>query len=88
MTEREMISVPRLVVLDLVMERLFIAAMMVTGSRTETKEEFFGFCSDDIVGLHRRKYDVPHVGVYFRLRDGRVIDTFGHEHDPDPVLYD
>ncbi|HXR75361.1 MAG TPA: hypothetical protein VN737_05265 [Bryobacteraceae bacterium] len=77
MTGGELVSVPRLVVLDLIMERLFIAGMMVTGLRAETKEEFFGFCSDDIVGLHQRKQGVPDVGVYFRLRDGRVIDTFG-----------
>jgi len=88
MKESEVISVPRLFVLDLIMDRLFTAAMMVTGLRTETKEEFFGFRSEDIVGLHQRKHDVPNVGVFFRLRDGRVIDAFGREHDPERALYD
>jgi len=88
MTSAEVICLRRLAVLDLIMERQFIAGKTLTRSGAETKEEFFGFRSKDIVGVHRRKYDVPSVGLFFRLRDGRVVDTFRHEHDPDPLLYD
>jgi hypothetical protein len=69
------------------MTRWFLMGKLRTGSRAETKD-FFGFRSHDVVGLHRRKYDETHIDLYFRLRDGRVIDGFGCRHNPDPLLYD
>jgi len=84
----EVVHLPRLAVLDFIMERQFQVSRVLLGTRAESKETFYGFCSADIVALHRRKYDVPNVDLYFRLRDGRVIDTFGRPHEPDPRLYD
>jgi hypothetical protein len=86
--EGDIIHVDRIAVLELIMEQYFFAGCLVSGSRVETKEEFFGFHSADIVNLHRRKCDEPHIGLYFRLRDNRVIDALGRPHDPDPMLYD
>jgi hypothetical protein len=86
--EGNVVHLSRIAVLELIMERMFYAGCQVSGSRVPTKEEFFGFRSADVVGLHRRKYDEPYIGLYFRLRDGRVIDALGRGHDPDPLLYD
>jgi hypothetical protein len=88
MNNGEVVYLPRLALLDVIMERQFHAGKVLTGSRAATKEEFFGFRSLDIVTLHRRKYDLPDVGLFFRLRDGRVIDAFGRSQEPDPRLYD
>jgi len=83
-----MVSVPRLALLDFIMAREFLMSRLVVATDAQTKEEFYGFACGDIETLHSRKQGVTGVNLFFRLRDGRVIDTFGRPHEPDPALYD
>ena len=52
-----------------------------------TKEDFFGFADVDVARLHFHKQGFG-GRVFFRLRDGRVFDSTGQQHDPDPHWYD
>lgn len=52
-----------------------------------TCEIVFGFTPDQIEGVHTHKIGVGD-GVWFRLKDGRVITGSGEEDDSDPALYD
>lgn len=55
--------------------------------RGYTCELVFGFSPSDIAGIHTRKAGVG-SGLWFRLKDGRVIDAFTRESvDPDSALY-
>jgi len=60
----------------------------ITRAQTaRTKEEFYGFRASDVVRTH---WWLAGFGgcLFFRLRDGRVIDTAGRRHDPNPEMYD
>ena len=50
-------------------------------------EDVFGFSAGDIDGIHTHKTGVGD-GVWFRLKDGRVISALAEESDADPALYD
>ena len=52
-----------------------------------TPEEFYGFTSSEIKATHHHKQGRG-AGLWFRLRDGRVFDKFGHSDEGDPILYD
>lgn len=52
-----------------------------------TCESVFGFTLAEIEGVHTYKTGVG-GGMWFRLKDGRVIAGPGEEDDPDPALYD
>ena len=52
-----------------------------------TCEIVFGFSPSEIEGIHTHKIGVGD-GVWFRLKDGRVIGGDREESDPDPALYD
>ncbi len=84
------VPVPRLGLLDFIMARAFLMSRAVgKGSmEAQTKEEFFGFTCADIEAIHSRKLGLQGVNLFFRLRDGRVIDGFSRSHEPDPALYD
>jgi hypothetical protein len=86
----EMVNVPRLGLLDFIMARGFLMgrAAGLGPADAQTKEEFYGFTCGDIEALHSRKLGLQGVSLFFRLRDGRVIDGFGRPHEPDPALYD
>lgn len=45
-------------------------------TRTTTHEEFYGFQARDVVEIYTRKKGFG-SGVWYRLKDGRVIDAFG-----------
>ena len=86
----EMVLLPLLGVLDFMMARLFLAGRAAgKGSmEAQTKEEFFGFTCADVARIHTRKWGETDSSLFFRLHDGRVIDEFGQEHEPEPALYD
>src|SRR5579863_4516861 len=52
-----------------------------------TPEEFYGFKATEIKATHHHKQGQG-PGLWFRLRDGRVFDMFGHSDEGDPLLYD
>jgi len=52
-----------------------------------TPEDFYHFKSTDVKTTHHHKQGKG-VGLWFRLRDGRVFDTLGHVDETDPTLYD
>ena len=52
-----------------------------------TCEAVFGFHPDEIAGVHSHKIGVGD-GLWFRLKDGRVISGYREESDPNPALYD
>ena len=52
-----------------------------------TPEEFYGFQSTEIKATHHHKQGKG-PGLWFRLRDGRVFDKFGHSDEADPAFYD
>lgn len=52
-----------------------------------TCEAVFGFAPADVLGVHTHKTGAGD-GLWFRLKDGRVISALREESDPDPALYD
>ena len=52
-----------------------------------TCQTVFGFDPNDVDGIHTHKIGVGD-GVWFRLKDQRVIDSSGELDDPNPDLYD
>lgn len=52
-----------------------------------SKEEFYGFGADDIIRVYFHNQGFG-AGLFFRLRDGRVIDSCACEHNSDPILYE
>jgi hypothetical protein len=72
---------------DKMMDRYFRCFRILHGIRAETKEEFYGFAASDVHTFYSHKQGLG-AGLYYRLRDGRVIDAGGQPHDPDPLLYD
>lgn len=52
-----------------------------------TCEAVFGFHPSEVWCIHTHKVDVGD-GLWFRLKDHRVIDVYGEETDSDHDLYD
>ncbi len=52
-----------------------------------SKEAFYGFVAGDIVRVYFHKQGFG-PGLFFRLRDGRVIDSGACDHNSDPILYE
>jgi hypothetical protein len=71
---------------ETVMEKHFAILKGLGLTEAVTKEEFYGFDSSAIIGNYSSKMGEG-AGIYFILRDGRVVDTSGRSHDPDPVWY-
>jgi hypothetical protein len=72
---------------DDVMEKNFRIFKGLGCTTAANKEEFYGFEACQIVYAYSQKNGHAH-GVFFRLVDGRVFDTCGRQHDPDPGMYD
>jgi hypothetical protein len=49
-------------------------------------EKYLGFEAGDVLEMHQ--YKGADYGLWFRLRDGRVIDWQGRESENDRALYD
>jgi hypothetical protein len=72
---------------DAVMEKHFSVLKGLGLTEARSKEEFYGFEASAIVGAYSSKMGEG-AGIYFRLSDGRVVDTSGRVHDPNPIWYD
>lgn len=72
---------------DDILEKYFQVTKGLGLTEAGSKEEFFGFGTGDVVRMHFHRQGFG-AGVYFRLRDGRVIDTCAREHPPNPIWYD
>jgi hypothetical protein len=70
-----------------VMEKHFQTRKGLGMTQADSKEEFYGFAPTDIVQLHEHKQGFG-SSLFFRIKDGRVVDVGGQAHDPDPVWYD
>ena len=68
-------------------EEGFLDDVEPDGDLGYTCESVFGFGPSEIEGVHTHKIGVGD-GVWFRLKDGRVIGGDREESDPDPALYD
>jgi hypothetical protein len=80
--------VAELICFDMTMQREFVMNRLDGRTEAATKEAFFGFTCREVERLHYRQYRSGWC-VFFRLYDGRVIDSAGvaQEHT-DPLLYD
>jgi hypothetical protein len=54
----------------------FVVLKIQGKADTSTPEEFYGFKPADVSEMHFRKRGAGR-GLWFRLKDGRVIDAFG-----------
>ena len=72
---------------DVIMEKHFRVRKGLGLTQAASKEEYFGFSYRDVVRVHGHKQGCG-AGLFFRLRDNRVIDVAGESHDPDPLWYD
>jgi hypothetical protein len=72
---------------DNMMDRYFRYFKILNGTSAKTKEQFYGFAASDVLTFHSHKQGLG-AGLYYRLRDGRVVDAGGRPHDPDPIWYD
>lgn len=70
-----------------VMEKHFRIRKGLGLTQALNKEEFYGFDYNDVALVHFHKQGIG-AGVFFRLRDGRVIDVGARAHDPNPFWYD
>ena len=72
---------------DDIMEKHFRVRKGLGLTQAASKEEYFGFTCRDVVLVHGHKQGSG-AGLFFRLRDNRVIDVDGQPHDADPLWYD
>lgn len=56
-------------------------------TRANTPEEFYGFRAEDVECLHFQKRRFG-AGLWFRLKDGRVLDALGQPSQRWRALYD
>lgn len=56
-------------------------------ARASSDEEFYGFRPEDVVEMYSRKHGVAKRGLWYRLKDGRVIDALGRPSEPDRAWY-
>lgn len=64
----------------------FVVLRNAGRTRARNPEEFYGFRPEDVAALHLHKHGVGR-GVWFRLKDGRVIDAYGKPAERDRVWY-
>lgn len=54
---------------------------------SHTCKNVFGVGPEAVAGVHTRRHGTSD-GIWFRLKDGRVLDETGDECAADPALYD
>lgn len=69
------------------MQKYWQSARTQGATDAPTPEDFYGFEAADVKATHHHKQGKG-VGLWFRLRDGRVFDKFGHSDEADPAFYD
>jgi len=52
----------------------------------QAPEEFYGFTPEDVAEIHFHKQGFGR-GVWYRLKDGRVINALGNQSDPERYWY-
>jgi hypothetical protein len=59
-----------------------------TKGKTQAREpeEFYGFRAEDVSEMHFHKHGIGR-GVWYRIKDGRVIDAVGKPSEPDRIWY-
>jgi hypothetical protein len=72
---------------DDILEKHFRVRKELGLTEAAYKEAFYGFAGCDVVQVHFHKQGVG-AGLFFRLRDGRVIDVGAEEHNPNYLWYD
>jgi hypothetical protein len=69
------------------METWFRVIRAKAQTKARTPEEFYGFRAEDVAAMHYRKHGFGR-GVWFRLKDGRVVDAKGKSSEPDHIWYE
>lgn len=64
----------------------FVALRNASRTRARSLEEFYGFRPEDVAALHLHKHGVGR-GVWFRLKDGRVVDGYGKPAEREHAWY-
>ena len=71
---------------DVILEKPSLVNKGLGLTEAASKEEFYGFGADDIIRVYFHKQGFG-AGLFFHLRDGRVIDSCACEHNSEPILY-
>jgi len=61
-----------------VMRAYFLVLRTRGRTEAQTDEEFYGFCAEDVLEMHYQRKG-PSRGLWFRLKDGRIINAFGED---------
>ena len=64
----------------------FLRHRSAGATRASGPEEFYGFRSEDVAAIFLHKHGFGR-GVWFNLKDGRVIDVHGRPSDRDRAWY-
>jgi hypothetical protein len=63
-------------IVDNTMRAHFLVMRTMRRTRARTCREFYGFRASDVIMMHLQKQGLG-SGLWFRLKDGRVIDALG-----------
>ena len=67
--------------------RAHLQQLRVAGETAAAEpEEFYGFRAEDVAEIHFQKHGAGR-GVWYRLKDGRVIDAIEKPSEPDRIWY-
>lgn len=69
------------------MQKYWDRARTEGATDAQTPESFYGFDAAEVKATHHHKQGKG-AGLWFRLRDGRVFDKYGHSDTGDALLYD
>lgn len=68
------------------MRRQFLHLRRKRKTRARSPQEFYGFRAEDVSEIYLRKHGIGR-GLWFRLKDGRVIDALGKPSERDRAWY-
>jgi hypothetical protein len=68
------------------MQKHFLAFKSVGRTRAGSPEGFYGFRAEDVIEMHFHQNGFGR-GVWYRLKDGRVINVLGQEAPRDRAWY-
>jgi hypothetical protein len=68
------------------MKKHFLALRSVGRTHAESPESFYGFRAEDVIELHFHQNGFAR-GVWYRLKDRRVINVLGQEAPRDRARY-
>ena len=70
---------------DVILEEHFQVNKGLGLTEATSKEEYYGFAADDIDRVYF--HEGFGAGLFVRLRDGRVFDSCGYEHNGNPIVH-